>query len=179
MQLKIKYLSEHLDLIPKIADWFYKEWRDLLPGYTLDDVIKRVAERVHQNKLPLALVAFDGKDLLGTVGLKKMEFLEKPLYSPWLAGLYVKKSRREAGIGSQLVEAVEKKAAELGFSKLYLHTPKSVEFYQKLGWSALERMDIHGSIVTIMSKDLFGQISGLGDLGNTSANNKESAAIGA
>ncbi len=152
--LRIKYLADHLEMVPKIAGWFYREWRQLIPGYTLDDVIKKVSERIHKNKMPLALLAYQGKELIGTAALKKIEFYDKPLYSPWLAGVYVKESHREAGIGSHLVSAIEKKAIDFGFKKIYLHTPGSVDFYQKLGWQVVEHIIFNRNPVTIMFKNL-------------------------
>jgi predicted N-acetyltransferase YhbS len=154
-QMKIQYLADHQDVIPIISDWFYREWSYLYPERTEEDFRRFISERVNKYKVPLTLVAFEGDELVGTVCLKTYDMDTKTDLSPWLAGLYVKESWREKGIGSTLVKAIEQKAIELGISLLYLYTPESEDFYSNLGWSVREKTNYHKFPVTIMEKRLF------------------------
>jgi len=150
--MNISYLADHTEVIPMLAQWFYKEWSYLYPGKTLADVEQLIGERININRIPLALVAFNNQELIGTVCLKVHDMDTHLDLSPWLAGLYVSESMRLNGIGSMLVSAIEKKASELGIEKLYLHTPESETFYLKLGWQLKERTNYHGFPVSIMQK---------------------------
>lgn len=151
--MKIEYLAFHKDVIPTIA-WFYAEWAYLHPERTYSDIERLIAERAQTDKIPVAIVAFDGEELLGTVCLKVHDMDTRLDLTPWLVGLYVSASRRRQGIGASLVSAIEEKACELGVGRLYLYTPESESFYSKLGWKVKERTKYHGYPVTLMQKEI-------------------------
>ncbi|NTV47978.1 MAG: GNAT family N-acetyltransferase [Chlorobiales bacterium] len=152
--MDIAYLADHKEVIPMLAQWFYQEWAYLIPGQTLADVERLLGERTNTTKIPVALVAFDGDELVGTVCLKVHDMDTRLDLTPWLAGLYVVAPRRRQGIGARLVSAIEQKAHELGVEKLYLYTPKSESFYSRLGWQLKERTEYHDYPVTIMQKEI-------------------------
>lgn len=131
--MKISYLADHQSVIPTVSDWFYREWGYLHPERIKQDVFRLISERTNKNKIPVALVAFEGKELIGTICLKVNDMETRPELTPWLTGLYVKESWRKRGVGSALVNATEKKALELGLNHLFLYTPESENFYTKLG----------------------------------------------
>jgi predicted N-acetyltransferase YhbS len=152
--MDIAYLADHKEIIPTLAQWFYGEWSYLCPGRTVADIERLVAERTHTDRIPLALVAFEGGELVGTICLKVQDMETRPDLTPWLAALYVVPHWRRKGIGARLVSAIETKAQELRVARLYLYTPKSAAFYAGLGWQVLERTEYQYSSVTIMQKDL-------------------------
>lgn len=152
--MKISYLADHQDVIPILSKWFYREWSYLHPERTEDDFCRLISERINKDKIPMALVAFDQDDLLGTVCLKVNDMDTKPELTPWLAGLYVKESWRRKGVGSTLVDAIERKAFDIGVNHLFLYTPESEHFYSQLGWVVTEREDYHNVPVTVMEKEI-------------------------
>ena len=152
--MEIGYLADHLDAIPLLAEHCHREWSYLVPGRTLQDVAESMHERAVRNRMPLALVAYDGTEILGTVYLTLHDMDTRTDLNPWLAGLYVIQARRNQGVGSRLVTALEDKARELKLAKLYLYTPSAQVFYAKLGWEIREEADYHGYLVTIMEKML-------------------------
>lgn len=152
--MDIAHLADHRDVIPTLAQWFYQEWAYLHPDRTLEDVERLIGERTNTTKIPVALVAFEGGELLGTVCLKVHDMDTRLDLTPWLAGLYVAAAWRRKGIGTALVSAIEKKAHELQVEKLYLYTPESEGFYSSLGWHLSERTKYHGYPVTIMEKNI-------------------------
>ncbi len=156
----IDVLAHHPDAIPTLAHWFYEEWSHLYPGRTLQNFADSMAERVNTDRIPLALVAFEGQELIGTICLKVHDMDTRTDLSPWLAGLFVKKEWRSQGVGTRLVRAVEAKAIELGLQRLYLWTPGSERFYAALGWSTTQRTVYQGCEVVIMEKSLTGQAQG-------------------
>lgn len=152
--MNIEYLANHREVIPTLAHWFYEEWAYLHPERTYSDVESLITERAQTDKIPVALVAYDGEELLGTVCLKVHDMDTRLDLTPWLAGLYVSAPRRGQGIGAALVSAIERKAFELGVDRLYLYTPESEPFYSKLGWTVMERTKYHGCPVTLMQREI-------------------------
>nr|WP_245432788.1 GNAT family N-acetyltransferase [Mesorhizobium loti] len=80
----------------------------------------------------------------------------EPLHdvSPWLAGLVVAEPHRGRGLGSALVETVEKHARSVGCDELYLYTDAAEALYAKLGWAVAERMIADGQPLVLMKREL-------------------------
>lgn len=155
--MHIELLANHPDTIPTLAEWFYEEWSHIYPSRTLQDFANSIAERVNTDRIPLALVAFEGQELIGTICLKVHDMDTRKDLSPWLAGLFVKEERRNQGVGTRLVRAVEAKAITLGIQRLYLWTPALERFYATLGWSVTQRTVYQSCKVAIMEKSLMMQ----------------------
>ena len=152
--MQIEYLKYHSDCIPLIAGWFHREWGHYYPELTIDDIEERLRERLNVDKIPLALVAMEGGEAVGTVSLKISDMDTRKQYTPWLASMYVREDKRKKGIGRKMVAAIEKKAKELGVEKLYLYTPDAEIFYAKLGWQRIEYTEYRGANVCIMKKKM-------------------------
>ncbi len=155
IHVDIQYLADHQDVVPILSTWIHDEWSYLYPGMTLQDVVSLLRERVNKDKLPLTLVAFEAGEPVGTVSLKMFDMESRSDLSHWLTSLYVVKPWRRRRIGSSLVEAAEKKAAELGIRKLFLFTTDVTlpgPFYSKLGWMVKEKTIYHSYPVIIMEK---------------------------
>lgn len=152
--MEIDYLAHHPEAVRQIADWFFEEWSYLYPGRTLRDFEDLIRRRARMDKLPLALVAIESGTVIGTISLKIQDMDNRTELEPWLAGLYVSWEWRSKGVGTRLVEAVEKMACEMGIRKLFLYTPKSENFYLKLGWRVRERTSYRGAAVVLMEKDI-------------------------
>jgi len=153
----VRYLADHQDAVSIIATWIYDEWSYLYPEMTLQDVASFLRERMNKEKLPLTFVALEAGEPVGTVSLKMHDMETRSDLSHWLTSLYVVKPWRRRRIGSRLVEAAEKKAAELGVCKLVLFTTDATlpgQFYSKLGWIVKEKAIYHAYPVIIMEKGL-------------------------
>ena len=152
--MNITYLAGHEEVIPTLAEWFYREWSYLQPNRTLSDVESSIRERVNKDVLPVALLAFEGSILVGTICLRTHDMDTRLDLSPWLAGLYVAESWRGRGIGTEMVNAIEQTASTLGIRKLYLYTLRAEPFYSRMVWQVKETTEYHGAKVTIMEKIL-------------------------
>ncbi len=153
----IQHLTDHQDVVPILATWIYDEWSNLYPEMTLQHIVSFLRERGNKGKLPLTLVAFEAGEPVGTVSLKMFDMETRSDLSHWLTSLYVAKPWRRRGIGSNLVETAEKKAAELGIGKLFLFTTDVAlpgQFYSKLGWVVKEKTLYRTIPVIIMEKGL-------------------------
>lgn len=131
--MNIAYLADHKEVIPVLAQWFYKEWAYLHPGKTLADVEQFIGERINTNKIPLALVVFDNQELIGTVCLKVHDMDTHLDLSPWLAGLYVSAPIRRAIVFSCRGIAAHWRHIHCHLSRLHI-TPR-------WGWALYPRKE--------------------------------------
>lgn len=152
--MEIEYLADHKDVIQTLARWSYDEWIYLHPERTLSDVEQSMLERSNIEHLPLCLVALENDNVIGMIALKTSDLETRPNLTPWVAGLYVDIKNRGKGVGTKLVLSIEKKAARLGVSKLFLYTPDAEGFYLKLNWIVRERTEWQDHSVTVMEKDI-------------------------
>ena len=154
--VKIEYLKDHSDWIPTIASWFHREWGAYHPRLDVDAIAARLWTRLNIDKLPLALVAVEQGEVIGTVSLKAYDMDTRMQYSPWLASLYVTKRSRIEGVGHSLIQAGIAEAGRLGIKQLYLYTrdKRHVDFYLAHGWTLVEDTSYRGGPVTILVKNL-------------------------
>jgi N-acetylglutamate synthase-like GNAT family acetyltransferase len=69
--------------------------------------------------------------------------------------MYVKDAYRGSGIGASIVRALEAKASELGVTTMYLSVGAAEEFYGRLGWTVLDRVNSYGvKDVALMTRTL-------------------------
>ncbi|KPK72239.1 hypothetical protein AMJ87_05285 [candidate division WOR_3 bacterium SM23_60] len=154
--MEIRYLKEHRQCIPKIAQWFYDEWGDFYPDLTVSDIVNRLEQRTNTDRIPLALVAIEDDTVIGTVSLKQYDMDTRMDYSPWLASLYVEKAHRHRGVSNTLIQAGIDKAIELGIELIYLYTiiPQHKAFYLSRGWEFVETTTYRGRKAVIVKKRL-------------------------
>ncbi|HJQ57654.1 MAG TPA: GNAT family N-acetyltransferase [Vineibacter sp.] len=152
--LRIVPLAERPDLILTVARWGFGEWGHLALGATLDDRLARVCASTRTDRPPIIVVALDRTGVV--VGMASLIFddLKGDPRNPWLASVYVPPEARRAGLGSQLVGAIEGLARRFGYRRLYLFTASAPQLYAGLGWRALEQRAYRGEEVTVMAKEL-------------------------
>lgn len=89
--------------------------------------------------LPITWVALDQTGTpIGAVGLAPFDPEELHDRSPWVIGMIVARSHRGAGIGTQLLVALEAWAMENGYRQLWVATENAARFYQRCGWHAAD-----------------------------------------
>ena len=152
--MKIDYLAERPAFIPTLSEWFLREWRDFYGDKTWEDVAETFYRRLNRSVVPLALVAFEGEQPLGTISLLEESIRTRKHLTPWLGGLYVCEGERRHGIGRRLIEAAVGEAGKLGIEQLFIGIRRAEDYYLKLGWEVVERMNYYGEEITIMRLDL-------------------------
>jgi predicted N-acetyltransferase YhbS len=130
--MRIDYLSRHLHCLPTLAEWMYREWFQNV-GLTFDHAVDQLYERLHEDELPLALVAF-ADEALGMVSVVEQVAPDGCCLIACLAGLYVAPAWRRQGVGACLCQRALLEARRLGHAKLSLYTPDQEAFYARLGW---------------------------------------------
>lgn len=154
-RMNIEYLADHPECIPKLATWLYEQWSWFLPpGNSAETVAAKFHAHTNRHTLPLALVALEGAELLGTASLRVHDMDILTDLTPWVGGVYVARDHRQKGIGGSLVRAIEHKAVELGFRAAYLFTFDNEPLYSSWGWEILIKLDYHQHPVIVMHKAL-------------------------
>ena len=101
--------------------------------WSKEDARKYLSEDLSHCKIRLC--AADGKDILGFVIAYKFQWHDGERYA--IKEIFVKNGYRGKGIGTALIEAVEKQAIEAKASTVELMTSKDAEafkFYEKRGF---------------------------------------------
>lgn len=150
----IELLADRPELVAQLAELHYKEWGPMRPGETLPQRIARLRDTCGRSGIPLAVVATDGQQLLGSVLLVASDMETRPELTPWVAGVFVLPEFRHQGIGSALMQYITTKVIEMGLPKFYLYTPSAEAFYSRLGWVSIDRCTEKGVPVVVMSKSL-------------------------
>jgi GNAT superfamily N-acetyltransferase len=135
----ISDLRQRPEFFDAVADRIWQEWWEP-NGYPLAYVEGRLAENMQNTPIPLALVAHDGENFLGTSSLIESDLDERPELSPWVAAVWVEERARGHGVGAALVDAATRACFALGFPRAYLCArPRMTGFYERLGWTLTER----------------------------------------
>jgi predicted N-acetyltransferase YhbS len=141
-------------VIPEVAGWLHNEWGHLTPGSSLERTITRLRERTENDTIPLAFVALEDDQPVGTISLVPHDMEIRMNLTPWIASVFVKSDARNRGIGSQLMHFAEEEFRRLGFTTIFLFTPNKQRMYARLGWQQIEDVEYRGEQVSIMKKDL-------------------------
>lgn len=155
MTAAVHPMADYANEVPRIAAWFFEQWRPLYGDQSLASVERRIRTWLTRNQIPTALVAISDDRVIGTVALKDRELPDLE-YGPWLAGLFVVPHHRRRGIGALLVAAAERQASALGVRQLHLYTPASEGFYERLGWTVIDRVALPSGTVSVMRKRVAG-----------------------
>lgn len=152
--VRISYLIEHPEYIPQLAQWLFKEWDVILGEKTPEVRIKKLNAHMNQDQLPIAWVAHENGQLLGTASLRVHDLEGREDLTPWLGGVFVGPDFRRRGIGAALCATVEEAARSRGIETLYLFTLDKQTWYSLMGWTLLAPCVWHERSGDIMCKQL-------------------------
>lgn len=153
MDVEFAWLADRPQFVPRLAALHHAQWSWIDPEWTLDEAHADLAAHTAGSAVPTTRVALVDGDLAGSVGLLANDHSRIRRWSPWLASLLVLPEFRCRGIGAMLVHEAVAIAARLGIEHLYLYTDDAAAFYARLGWAMVERVDLEGSPVDVMSID--------------------------
>lgn len=131
--MQVSDLHECTWLTETVANRIWTEWwRD---DRAVENVRSKIMQATRGHAFPFVLVAHEKGEFIGTVSVVETNMAPRRDLSPWLSALWVEVAHRRAGIGSTLVNAAIKQAAERGRSPVYLTTTKTgSDFYRRRGW---------------------------------------------
>jgi predicted N-acetyltransferase YhbS len=150
--LSIAYLAHHPHYVADLAAWHYSQWAHLYPQESQADFAHHLRLSAQIARIPLTVVALIDGRLAGSASLIDDDLESHPELSPWLANVYVAPQYRCQGIGTALINRIQKEVETLGVKTIYLFTTGEPEFYTRLGWQALLQETCQGEPITIMSR---------------------------
>lgn len=137
--MQIGFLLDHPEFVTALALPIWEYWREALPEDTsVDHRIAKLQRHMQKSQLPMALVAYNNTEVIGTAALRLHDLEDRTDLSPWLGGVFVMPAHRGKGAASVLCQAVKRHAAGLGISSLYLFTQDQQRLYARLGWKYFE-----------------------------------------
>jgi len=87
-------LSQAPHLLPDVARWYFDTWGHRTPGATLEDEQQRLEVFLHDNELPMLLIAMQDDVPVAAAQLKFHERTERPQRLHWLGGVFVHEAHR-------------------------------------------------------------------------------------
>jgi len=148
----ISDLRQRPDFLEAVAD---RVWRGFWSehGYPLDAIADLTRKSLGLQPLPFCLVAHTDDMFHGTVSVILSDQAARPVYTPWIAALWVDPEARRHGIGAALVAEAVLRTISLGIPRVYLATRlQSRAFYEKRGWITREE-HVGDDNLTILTRD--------------------------
>jgi GNAT superfamily N-acetyltransferase len=148
-------LGKYPQWILTLARWHFEQWGPLTGADTLDTYVALLTSASQSRTVPSVLIAIAEEGLLGSATLVVCDLPVREALTPWLARLFVEPTQRRHGVGAALVHAVLRRAQDCGYRRLYLYTSGTLpEYYARLGWRTVERLQYLGRERTVMDYDL-------------------------
>jgi GNAT superfamily N-acetyltransferase len=146
-------LGNHPEVLNELAELFEAEWPDWYRsgrGNALQDL------QAYSNldELPVGLIAMREGHICGVAVLKAESIPSHRHLSPWVAAGLVKTALRGQGIGLQLLQALEKQARQLQFTRLYCGTGTAQALLDRAGWHLLAHITHEGKALALYEKVL-------------------------
>ncbi|WP_447785034.1 GNAT family N-acetyltransferase [Stenotrophomonas bentonitica] len=133
-------LSQAPHLLPDVARWYFDTWGHRTPGATLEDEQQRLEVFLHDNELPMLLIAMQDDVPVAAAQLKFHERTERPERLHWLGGVFVHEAYRGQDLAARLIETLMARAKGYGVREVFLQTERDDGgLYARLGWEPLER----------------------------------------
>ncbi|PYE87176.1 GNAT family N-acetyltransferase [Phyllobacterium leguminum] len=149
--MEISNLRSYPDMADIIADRCWNAWWTETE-VSLTEYRAHLEPMIAGNEVPVALIAHDQGEYLGSVLLIENDLDDRQQYTPWIAALWVEPESRRQGIAAKLIEAARREAAFQGYGLCYLcATPDNTPYYIARGFEQIET-DVSGlNIFTIGS----------------------------
>lgn len=162
MEISLVPISESPQDASRVLAWSLDQWGDHLPNYSRQDWTDFYSHSSNSDYKTwigdgqqLVFLAKRGDDLLGSIGLVDFDELEEFRHlTPWIAAFVVNPQLRGEGVGTQILELLEKKALSLGIEVLHLWTEDQGAFYRKRGYRLLASTHLENLNIDVMRKIL-------------------------
>jgi GNAT superfamily N-acetyltransferase len=150
--MEIAYLADHLDFVPALAQWHYRQWNWQHENDSVASRLDSLTAAANRRRIPSVFVAIENGELRGSATLAPYDMETRRDLTPWMTHVFVAPEFRRRGIASALVRRVVDEARALDISELYLFTtgPWREKLYADLGWSVIDRRPIYLEIERVL-----------------------------
>jgi GNAT superfamily N-acetyltransferase len=152
LAFSIADLRQCPEFFDAVADRIWQAWWKP-HGHPLDLIRGRLRENMEPTPIPLALVAHENGQFLGTASVIASDLAERAQFTPWVAAVWVEPRARSRGVGAALVDRAAQACFTLGADRAYLCArAERASFYERLGWARIER-DVGPSHLDVFIQD--------------------------
>ena len=141
-----------------IAEWFYDQWCKVPPYYSVEQEHNNLRKffQASENRFPLALIAYDGKEPVAILcaGKKEKNMGNFGDDAPWIYSMFVREDVRSGGIGSKLLNELHRVLAKQGFCGAFVGTREASRFYSSNGYESVTTLEKGGQKVVLLRKKL-------------------------
>ena len=93
----------------------------------------------------LIFLAIKEKEVVGAIALCDFDDLEEFRHlKPWIAAFIVDPNLRGRGVGSEILDLMEKQVLSFGIKSIYLWSENQDSFYVNRGYKAIDRLEKSG-----------------------------------
>lgn len=93
----------------------------------------------------LIYLAIKENEVVGAIALCDFDDLEEFRHlKPWIAAFIVDPNLRGSGVGSEILELMEKQVLSFGIKSIYLWSENQDSFYVNRGYKAIDRLEKSG-----------------------------------
>jgi N-acetylglutamate synthase-like GNAT family acetyltransferase len=145
--------SHDKELIGLIANWYLDEWNierektiQQLSAFSENSTEFQIVMTVNDVPIATGGIYFHGR--LQDVAP------EFKAFGPWLALVFTKNENRNKGYGALLCEKIQAVSKALGTEKIFLFTHTAETLYKRLNWQQLDRLNLQGKEIVVMTKVL-------------------------
>jgi RimJ/RimL family protein N-acetyltransferase len=162
MEISLIPLSQSPHDAARVLSWALDLWGDRYPNYSPLDWANFYSQSTFSNfeswegnGQELVFLAKRGEELVGTISLVDFDDLEEFRHlKPWIAAFIVNPKLRGEGIGTEILNILEEKAALFGIDILHLWTEDQSAFYNKRGYGILTSLRLGNLDIDVMQKSL-------------------------
>jgi GNAT superfamily N-acetyltransferase len=161
----IELLADRPELIEPVAMMRWREWGHAPAPEDPDFWRRTTRAEAGRDALPVTYVAVDTSgQALGAIGLDCYDIEERQETSPWIAGMIVDPELRGVGVGTALMNRLERWAVAHGFDEAWVATERARGFYERCGWQWLEMfVNADGEETDVLHKGFSGTGAGTKD----------------
>lgn len=139
-----------------LGKWTAEFWADKISTVSAKKISTYFlkASYNHSDRLPKAIVAWDGDELVGGVVLAQDDLPEFSQYGPWISSLILNPKYKDHGFGRELSLEPQRLAKKMGYKKVYAFTPNLTEWAIRWHWKPIEKGTFKGLPVDVIEKEL-------------------------
>jgi GNAT superfamily N-acetyltransferase len=147
----IARLADCPEDIDQLACGFEREWPEWYGVGRAADARKDLTARMNRDVLPLALVAREEGQPLGTLTISPSGIYAHPGLAPTIVGFWVTQERRNNGIGARLLAAARDEARKMNLPSLYASTASAASLFLRCGWHERGLFDWRGERLMLLA----------------------------
>lgn len=133
----IKFKNINKEELDKIINKHYTHWKQFNKVLDFEEIADNFKNQLTKTEgLPMGYAYYNDDTLVGFCTLKKENLKKYPEIYPWISSVMIFDEYRHQGYGTKI-----NKAKELGYDKVYLWTDQASDFYKKIGYSYLQKVE--------------------------------------